>query len=83
MNILKTIKEFINFKIRSKRWSDMEKKKFEADVKAKETGRTHYVIDVDGRPLVMNSNIIKALKKRRLLDKDFFAPMEALYIAKF
>ena len=83
MNIIKIIKEFADFKIRSKRWSEMEAKKKEAEMKAKETGRTHYVVNVDGKPLVMNSQVVKVLKKRRMIDKNYFAPMEAIYTAKF
>jgi hypothetical protein len=52
-------------------------------MKAKETGRTHYVVNVDGKPLVMNNRILKELKKRRMIGRDYFAPMEALYTAKF
>jgi hypothetical protein len=61
----------------------MERAKRNAINRTKETGRTHYVVNVDGKPLVMNSHVVKVLKKRRMIDKNYFAPMEAIYTAKF
>ena len=61
----------------------MERAKRNAINRTKETGRTHYVVNVDGKPLVMNSQVVKVLKKRRMIDKNYFAPMEAIYTAKF
>jgi hypothetical protein len=61
----------------------MERAKRNAINRTKETGRTHYVVNVDGKPLVMNSQVVKVLKKKRIIDKNYFAPMEAIYTAKF
>jgi hypothetical protein len=61
----------------------MERAKRNSINRTKETGRTHYVVNVDGKPLVMNSHVVKVLKKRRMIDKNYFAPMEAIYTAKF
>ena len=83
MNLLSIIREFTEWKIRARKRSELETARKSAELRAKETGRTHYVINVDGKPLVMNSNIIKVLKKKRMIDKQFFAPMEAIYTAKY
>ncbi|MBK7215208.1 MAG: hypothetical protein IPH88_18350 [Bacteroidales bacterium] len=62
----------------------MERAKKLADLRAKETGKTHYVImGPDEKPLVLNSQVARVLKKRHLMHKDTFLPREAVYIASF
>ena len=80
MNIITNINDSL---LRMQRRYVMERAKRNAINRTKETGRTHYVVNVDGKPLVMNSHVVKVLKKRRMIDKNYFAPMEAIYTAKF
>ena len=80
MNIITIINDSL---LRMQRRYIMERAKRNAINRTKETGRTHYVVNVDGKPLVMNSQVVKVLKKRRMIDKNYFAPMEAIYTAKF
>ena len=80
MNIITIINDSL---LRMQRRYVMERAKRNAINRTKETGRTHYVVNVDGKPLVMNSHVVKVLKKRRMIDKNYFAPMEAIYTAKF
>ena len=80
MNIITIINDSL---LRMQRRYVMERAKRNAINRTKETGRTHYVVNVDGKPLVMNSQVVKVLKKRRMIDKNYFAPMEAIYTAKF
>ena len=79
MGLLKIIRQFTDFKIRSMQWDAMEAARKSADMKRKETGRRHYVVMIDGKPLVMNTKVVNMLKKKKLLNKEFFAPMEAVY----
>ena len=80
MNIITIINDSL---LRMQRRYIMERAKRNAINRTKETGRTHYVVNVDGKPLVMNSQVVKVLKKKRIIDKNYFAPMEAIYTAKF
>ena len=80
MNIITIINDSL---LRMQRRYVMERAKRNAINRTKETGRTHYVVNVDGKPLVMNSQVVKVLKKKRIIDKNYFAPMEAIYTAKF